>query len=450
MTRYLTTMLYIGLGFSQNPEFLYSTLVDTSFEYGEFSWTSGVYKFDEQGLNIEQLIPASSKIEDISENQSKILCTSGDTIMIYENGLLDTLNVTGLVPRFIYNGDIIFFKNTSELLFELHRYSFSDNSNSMIADSFETFYPNIFQYYLSSDKQKFAYFDKTLSDTINVPDTINVKTFDILSGSQTDILSLTYLNPWRSLYWAYDDYLYFTVNDNNNIPQLFRINSSGTDEEATQLTFLEYGFFSIPTNDSYLDRIVGTNYRCDYCDNDLLSYNLQNGQISVIGQIAMFSDVIYHTWSADYSKLAVGITWENFMSGEVSIFNFTTGENSLICQSRYRGDKFFWAGGEDNVSLYESTSLPNKFMLHQNYPNPFNPKTTLEYELPLNSFIKITIYDLLGNEVKNLVSTNQSPGFKSIQWNSTNNQGEPVSAGVYLYSIEAGNFRQTKKMILLK
>ena len=446
MTRYFTILLYIGLGFSQDQELLYSTLVDTSYEYGHFSWTSAVYKFDEQGLNMEQIIPASSKIEDISENQSKILFTSGDTIMVYENGLLDTLNVTGLVPRFIYNGDIIFFKNTSELLFELHRYSFSDNSNLMIADSFETFHPNIFRYHLSSNKQKFAYFDKTL------PDTINVKTFDILSGSQTDILSLseTYLNPWRSLYWAYDDYLYFTVNDNNNIPQLFRINSSGTDEEATQLTFLEYGFYSIPTNDSHLDRIVGTNYPCDYCDNDLLSYNIQNGQISVIGQIEGFSDVVYHTWSADYSKLAVGITWENFMSGEVSIFNFTTGENSLICQNIFRGDKLFWAGGQENVSLSESTSLPNKFMLHQNYPNPFNPKTTLEYELPLNSFTKITIYDLLGNEVKNLVSKNQSPGFKSIQWNSTNNQGEPVSAGVYLYSIEAGDFRQTKKMILLK
>ena len=110
MNRYVPIILYLGLGFSQNQEFLYSTLVDTSFEYGHFSWTSAVYKFDEQGLNIEQLIPASSKIEDISENQSKILCTSGDTIMVYENGLLDTLNVTGLVPRFIYNGDIIFFK----------------------------------------------------------------------------------------------------------------------------------------------------------------------------------------------------------------------------------------------------------------------------------------------------------------------------------------------------
>ena len=74
----------------------------------------------------------------------------------------------------------------------------------------------------------------------------------------------------------------------------------------------------------------------------------------------------------------------------------------------------------------------------------------MRYDLPEEAFVSITIYGMLGNEVKNLVSTNQSPGFKSIQWNSTNNQGEPVSAGVYLYSFDAGDFRETKKMILLK
>ena len=57
---------------------------------------------------------------------------------------------------------------------------------------------------------------------------------------------------------------------------------------------------------------------------------------------------------------------------------------------------------------------------------------------------------MLGNIVNNLVKTNLSSGFKSVQWNATNSQGQPVSAGVYLYSIEAGELRQTKKMILLK
>jgi flagellar hook assembly protein FlgD len=60
------------------------------------------------------------------------------------------------------------------------------------------------------------------------------------------------------------------------------------------------------------------------------------------------------------------------------------------------------------------------------------------------------IYDILGREVKTLINSIQDPGYKSIQWNATNNAGQPISAGVYLYRIEAGEFRQTKKMVLLK
>ena len=101
-------------------------------------------------------------------------------------------------------------------------------------------------------------------------------------------------------------------------------------------------------------------------------------------------------------------------------------------------------------SNFNQSEIPSLFSLHQNYPNPFNPVTTLQYDLPEEGLVNITVYDMLGNVVNNLINTNQSSGTKSIQWNATNNQGEPVSAGVYLYSIEAGEFRQTKKMILLK
>ena len=112
--------------------------------------------------------------------------------------------------------------------------------------------------------------------------------------------------------------------------------------------------------------------------------------------------------------------------------------------------KIFWVDGQNNVSLSETRSLPNRFKIHQNYPNPFNPTTTLEYELPLNTFVQITIYDMLGNVVNHLVNEAQTSGYKSVIWNATNNLGHPVSAGVYIYNIEAGDFRQTKKMILLK
>ncbi|MBT3665697.1 T9SS type A sorting domain-containing protein [bacterium] len=98
----------------------------------------------------------------------------------------------------------------------------------------------------------------------------------------------------------------------------------------------------------------------------------------------------------------------------------------------------------------EGINKPEKFRLNQNYPNPFNPITSLSYDLVQDAYVSVTIYDVLGNVINHLVSTNQSSGFKSVQWDATNNQGQPVSAGVYFYTIQVGDYRHTKKMILLK
>ena len=116
----------------------------------------------------------------------------------------------------------------------------------------------------------------------------------------------------------------------------------------------------------------------------------------------------------------------------------------------------FYGESLDAISVFDNSSVAitrtENFSFDNiyNYPNPFNPITTIRYELPEDSFVNVTIYDILGNVVNNLVNANESSGYKSIQWNATNNQGEPVSAGVYLYKIQAGNFVDTKKMILLK
>ena len=145
--------------------------------------------------------------------------------------------------------------------------------------------------------------------------------------------------------------------------------------------------------------------------------------------------------------------------------SFHTTELSLIDPDYYAGNIVYYrlaaidyAGNRGNNTVTISTSalslemenVPNTFSLQQNYPNPFNPSTTLQYELPNDEFVNIIIYDMLGNVINNLVHDNQNSGYKSVQWDATNNQGQQVSAGVYLYSIEAGDFRQTKKMILLK
>ena len=93
---------------------------------------------------------------------------------------------------------------------------------------------------------------------------------------------------------------------------------------------------------------------------------------------------------------------------------------------------------------------PEQIMIYQNYPNPFNPTTTLRYDLPEDANVNIIIYDMMGRQVKTLINGLQTPGYKTVQWDATNDKNRPVSAGLYLYTIQAGEFRQTKKMVLLK
>ena len=104
----------------------------------------------------------------------------------------------------------------------------------------------------------------------------------------------------------------------------------------------------------------------------------------------------------------------------------------------------------DRFALDRKSVVPSTFTLHQNFPNPFNPITTLSYDLPKDSDVSFTVFDMLGNEIVTLINSNQQAGFKSVQWDATDSRGRPVSAGVYLYQIKAGEFVDTKKMVLLK
>jgi PKD repeat protein len=102
------------------------------------------------------------------------------------------------------------------------------------------------------------------------------------------------------------------------------------------------------------------------------------------------------------------------------------------------------------LSIDDEIGIPDEYALKQNYPNPFNPVTTLHYDLPEDGLVNITIYDIMGRVVKTMVNNTQEAGYKSVIWNATNDYGNPVSGGVYLYQIHAGDFRQSRKMVLLK
>ena len=101
------------------------------------------------------------------------------------------------------------------------------------------------------------------------------------------------------------------------------------------------------------------------------------------------------------------------------------------------------------LELYNEV-LPRDFVVYPAFPNPFNPVTTLRYDLPENGHVNITIYDMLGRQVKTLINQFQDAGYRSVIWDATNDYGKPVSAGIYLYQIQAGENISTKKMVLLK
>jgi hypothetical protein len=97
-----------------------------------------------------------------------------------------------------------------------------------------------------------------------------------------------------------------------------------------------------------------------------------------------------------------------------------------------------------------TTATPKKAALHQNYPNPFNPKTTINVDLPQKQHIDLKIYDVSGKLVKTLVSGEQDAGYHSIVWDGKDDTGKAVNSGVYIYRIDAENYRAIKRMILLK
>ncbi|RMH97260.1 MAG: T9SS C-terminal target domain-containing protein, partial [Calditrichaeota bacterium] len=102
------------------------------------------------------------------------------------------------------------------------------------------------------------------------------------------------------------------------------------------------------------------------------------------------------------------------------------------------------------VGIGKSEELPAQFQLLQNYPNPFNPVTNVEFGLPNTEWVTLKVYDLLGREVKTLVDQRLPAGYHTVQWDGTNHAGQSVVSGVYLYRLEAGNFVQTRKMVLLR
>ena len=184
---------------------------------------------------------------------------------------------------------------------------------------------------------------------------------------------------------------------------------------------------------------------------------VSDGGYILTGSTASFGNDSYDVWFIKTDAQGVE-EWNQIFGGSDDDYGSSiqqTADGGYIItgwtNSFGNGNDDAWLIKVENplVEIDESFK-PNVFALHHNYPNPFNPFTTVRYDLPEDAMVNITIYNMMGRQVRTLISRHQSAGYQSVQWNATNDARSPVSAGIYLYIIQAGEFRQNKKMVLLK
>ena len=176
---------------------------------------------------------------------------------------------------------------------------------------------------------------------------------------------------------------------------------------------------------------------------DSLTLSIDETNLPFGMNIHIFDNVTGYYYSIDESQNLQIIT----DSLGVIDFESSTPINQYI---NYGEHRYFISFHYTMLSNGFNQLIPKSYQLFQNYPNPFNPITKIEYELPKTELISLKIFDIMGREVVSLVNEVQKPGHKFALWNATNKLGQSVSAGTYIYTIQAGKFRQTKKMVLLK
>jgi len=169
----------------------------------------------------------------------------------------------------------------------------------------------------------------------------------------------------------------------------------------------------------------------------------------LLGVSAPSANVIYVCGSGGmiFKSTNGGDTWKDISAPTTqslnAIYFYNENRGFAVGDS---GKIFFTSNGGGITGVEEEGEIiPLKFKLYQNYPNPFNPTTTIEYQIPNQSFVILKIFDLLGREVATVVNEKKEAGTYSLQWNASS-----LASGIYLYRLQAGSYVDTKKLVLMK
>lgn len=208
-------------------------------------------------------------------------------------------------------------------------------------------------------------------------------------------------------------------------------------------------------------------------DTYLTVFTLESAPMSKSQRFASFGDLVLvpeqrHPIGSAYRIGPSGLRFIKPIQLSLHIENLKDLDSSQLGIYRLEGENWVYVGGTlneesisteiDNTGTYQVQlgphpslpSLPRVYSLAQNRPNPMGKETLIKYQLPGESFVSLKIYNIMGQVVRTLLHAREKAGYKAVLWKGEDQSGRNLASGVYFYTLEAGNFKKTKKLILLK
>lgn len=291
------------------------------------------------------------------------------------------------------------------------------------------------------------------------------------AGVQLALQSPVYWTPWGGVPGAADDPFVSTAQalsgsnsvvivQNNDLVRDFGPKTSG----AWQISFQIY----IPTGQAgYFNTLAEFTLPSTFNWGLEVYFDAGGGGRCLGGS----ATPVAFSWAPDtWQPVVVIVDLDNdmaefwFNGSLIHSWQWTLGASGAGSPLQVDANDFFGATANDEMYLDDyaieeipnvgignnGVQVPDEYALHQNYPNPFNPTTTISYTLKENAHVNLTIYNTLGQVVKTLVNDQQTAGTMTVQWDGTNKLGAKVASGMYIYRIEANDFVQSKKMVMMK
>ncbi len=253
-------------------------------------------------------------------------------------------------------------------------------------------------------------------------------------------------NPSVKRFFMNDDYIFVSLLNNgvyrldrNNPNAIWEPANNGIENKTVENFYEKDGvLFAATSFGLYRTSDNGNNW--EECDEGITDKYIR----SIYGtHNALLAGTNY---GGVYISSDNGNTWQEFNENltYIPVISLTADSQYIYAGTYEYG---MWKRPIEDIIDDVSTSeiLPEKFVLYQNYPNPFNPQTSIEFSIPRNEFVTLKIYDVLGREVATLVEKQMTAGRYTFSWNASQN-----ASGIYYYRLEAGEFSQMRKMVLLR